>query len=294
MAAGTWTVTRNLTAKGNCITIKANGVSIDLHGYTITGNGTGAGIIDGAATCPPTCPAPPRPQNIIIGNGTIKGFQYGIHLTLTYYPTIASMNVVENVEGIVVAAGSAAVTDSQANNNENYGMYFGGSGTVYNSQANSNGINGMYFIGVGTVNNSQANSNGDYGMYFGDAGVPGLSSNTVSNSQANNNSMAGTFAGMFFAGPQIGTGTVTISNSQANNTKAKTGKGDDGILAGPSSFLTGTTANGNGNVGISVPCPSDLFDNTASGNPGGNIVTSNPTPPLPAPACARLGNNPAP
>ena len=41
-ASGTYTVTKNLTATGTCITITAAAdVVIDLHGHTITGNGTG-------------------------------------------------------------------------------------------------------------------------------------------------------------------------------------------------------------------------------------------------------------
>jgi len=47
------------------------------------------------------------------------------------------------------------------------------------------------------------------------------------------------------------------------------------------------TANGNGEVGIDVVCPSNLFGNAAQGNAGGNIVTSGT-------GCARLDNNPAP
>src|SRR6266478_4610503 len=51
---GTWTVTKDLTATGTCITINGNGVAIDLHGHTITDLGTGAdfGITD-AGSCSP-------------------------------------------------------------------------------------------------------------------------------------------------------------------------------------------------------------------------------------------------
>jgi hypothetical protein len=52
--------------------------------------------------------------------------------------------------------------------------------------------------------------------------------------------------------------------------------------------VAGNTANTNGDAGISVVCPSNLYGNTAIANSGGNIVTSG------TPACTRLGNNPGP
>jgi hypothetical protein len=67
-ASGVYTVTKNLTATGTCITITAAAnVVIDLHGHTITGNGTGNGItdtnLDVNGQCSPSCR-----QNIIIAN----------------------------------------------------------------------------------------------------------------------------------------------------------------------------------------------------------------------------------
>jgi hypothetical protein len=233
-ASGTWTVTKNLTATGTCIKINANGVAIDLHGHKITGpgNGTGAGITDSGGTCPASCQ-----QNIIIANGTIKGFGYGILLDGTEYATISNMNVTENTQGGISVESHAVITDSRANNNLDGGMFLGnGYDTVRNSQANNNGGIGMLFSG---------------GFY-----------NTVTDSQANNN---GRF-GMNFTG-----GNDTISNSQANNNK---GQNDGIFIDGSGNSVTGTTANGNGSAGIVLSCPSDLFDNTASGNPGGNIMLS--------------------
>ncbi len=53
---GTYTVTKNLKATGTCITVATSAtpsgtlnnvdIVIDLHGHTITGNGTGSGITD--------------------------------------------------------------------------------------------------------------------------------------------------------------------------------------------------------------------------------------------------------
>ena len=47
--AGNYFLTKNLTSSGTCIVIGDQGVSFDMQGHTITGNGTGDGITDGGA-----------------------------------------------------------------------------------------------------------------------------------------------------------------------------------------------------------------------------------------------------
>jgi parallel beta-helix repeat protein len=281
-AAGTWTVTKNLTATGTCITITAaaNGAAIDLNGHTITGPGSGTkdtiGITD-SHSCTPSCQ-----QNIIIANGTIKGFYGGVYLTSTKYATISNMNVMENgTTGLFFLQDHATVTGSQVNNNA-YGMTFeAGNNTVTNSQANGNTAWGMSFHSTNNaVNNSLANNNGGNGMEF----AIGNGSNTVSNSQANNNGDEG----MYFGG-----GGNTITGSQANGNKGKPRGAfprNGGIyINGSGNFLAGNTANGNLDAGITLDCPSNLYGNTATGNGGSNIVLT-PT----GTGCARLDNNPAP
>lgn len=183
-ASGTYTVTANLTATGTCITITAAAdVAIDLHGHTITGNSTGnAGIIDANNGCSPSCQ-----QNIIIANGTIKGFSNGSGIILysTEYATIANMNVKENLDGITFYQDYQTVFASQTNKNEDTGMEFleSSNNTVTNSQANRNG-GGMdfYYSSNNTVANSQANSNGGDGI-----SSVASTNNTIINSQANGN-----------------------------------------------------------------------------------------------------------
>ena len=45
-ASGSYVLTRNLVAAGDCLAVAADFVTIDLAGHLITGNGTGAGIRD--------------------------------------------------------------------------------------------------------------------------------------------------------------------------------------------------------------------------------------------------------
>jgi hypothetical protein len=275
-ATGTWTVTRNLTETGTvpCITVSASGVAIDLHGYSITGPGPAAygypyGILD------TYCTSPPCQHNIIVANGTIRNFRVGVALQYTDYATISSMILIQNGIGLELYGNYTTVNRTQANQNL-IGMYLdGGASTITNSQANNNAEYGMGLadpdiVGGITVSNSQANGNGSSGgmTFYSD-------NNTVSNSQANGNGSSG---GMYFY-----SNNSTVTNSQANGNKGGPGIYFDN---GQNNIVTGSIANGNGQYGIFLRCPGNLYGNIASGNIGGNIVTSG--------GCARLGNNPGP
>jgi len=216
---GIWKVTGPLTATAECIIIATNGAAIDLGGYTITGSAKGEswGVGEEGG----------KFSSVIIANGTIKNFAYGILLATTTNATIAKIKAENNFMGIV-AYKPVVITETQANNNVQYGMLLENTNnTIVNSRTNNNGVGGM----------SLANTGG----------------NTVINSQANSNK---------FAGIEI---------------------------EGSSNSVIGNTADRNGNTGIGVNCPSDLYANTASGNnPTHNIAVG------PATGCVRLDNNPGP
>ena len=46
--SGSYILTRNLVAAGNCLVVTADFVTTDLAGHTISGNGTGGGITTGS------------------------------------------------------------------------------------------------------------------------------------------------------------------------------------------------------------------------------------------------------
>lgn len=66
---GSYVLSQNLTSSGDGISVQANNVSIDLNGFTITGSGSGNGIVVASGT------------NIQISNGTITGFSSGVEAT---------------------------------------------------------------------------------------------------------------------------------------------------------------------------------------------------------------------
>src|SRR5215471_16361967 len=70
--AGSFVLANNLTTPGNedCLRIEAEFVTIDLAGFSIIGNGVGAGIFTTGHS----------PRGITIRNGTISNFTFGVFL----------------------------------------------------------------------------------------------------------------------------------------------------------------------------------------------------------------------
>jgi hypothetical protein len=65
---GSYQLVGNLTADGNCLVVTADGVTIDLGGFAITGNGTGTAII----SKPKGTGIPPA--RTVVRNGDISHF----------------------------------------------------------------------------------------------------------------------------------------------------------------------------------------------------------------------------
>jgi hypothetical protein len=173
---GTYTVTKDITAppyttNTNCITIMASGVAIDLKGHTIHGSGASIfpynGIIAVAGSTNIT--------NIIVANGTIKGFSTNLNFGfVSGGVTISNVKAVNGGLGIDVGGDYAVVTDSEASNNVGVaGISFsrGNNNTVLRTIANNNGGDGIIFHGDflsgnnNTVVDSQANGNASGGCY---------------------------------------------------------------------------------------------------------------------------------
>src|SRR4051812_44747594 len=76
---GAYELSKPITAAGNCLLVQAAGVTIDLAGFTLTGNGTGAGVISGSNVT-------------AVRNGVITAFANAVNLDRG--------GVVENVQAI--------------------------------------------------------------------------------------------------------------------------------------------------------------------------------------------------
>ena len=94
IAPGSYVLTRNLAATSDCIQINADHVTLDLNGFTITGNGSGTGITTHDA----------NHKRIGIYNGNVTNFEKGIEL--------------RNVRDVIIEK-------IRATNNTSYGIFAG-------------------------------------------------------------------------------------------------------------------------------------------------------------------------
>jgi hypothetical protein len=148
---GAYVLASNLTASGDCLVVTADFVTIDLAGFLITGNGTGAGIR--------ADPAPEGARGIAVRNGTIAGFGVGVFLTASG-AIVEGLRVVGNASNGIVAVG--IVRGNTAGGN------VGGivaTGTVSGNTARNNSGRGMTVNANSTVSGNTAVQNGDFGIF---------------------------------------------------------------------------------------------------------------------------------
>jgi len=123
---GPYVLARNITARRSdlktvgdnpptCILVMAADVTIDLQGYTITGDSSGGTM---------GISSPSRFETTWVRNGVVSGFQWGIALT-GMCSLIENVRVSGNVDGITIANGGEKVRGSMAFGNVR-GIVFGG------------------------------------------------------------------------------------------------------------------------------------------------------------------------
>ncbi|MGH8550141.1 MAG: hypothetical protein ACRERU_16365 [Methylococcales bacterium] len=93
--SGSFRLTENLSANGDCLVVSADRVEIDLQGHTIGGDGTGSGVRDQRGNLA-----------ITVRNGTIANFQRGVCLLSTQGAVVEQLRVVESGDlGITLRSG---------------------------------------------------------------------------------------------------------------------------------------------------------------------------------------------
>jgi hypothetical protein len=153
-ASGSYVLTRNLQATGDCLLVNTNDVSIDLNGFTISGNGPGNGISDGES----------ERTNIAVRNGTVTGFgNRGVNLFHTTAAIVEAVTARANGgTGIAAGFGSAVTGNSAQANGAGIATWWGS--TVAGNTALLNTEWGIT-AGVGsTVTGNTAQANGGDGI----------------------------------------------------------------------------------------------------------------------------------
>jgi parallel beta-helix repeat protein len=84
----------DLVCAGDALTVSATGVRINLHGHTISGNGTGVGIRVNAS------------QDVSIQGGTIQGFLQGLFVASSTGIVIKDNELTQNATAVLLQASS--------------------------------------------------------------------------------------------------------------------------------------------------------------------------------------------
>jgi hypothetical protein len=143
-APGSYYLTANLTAAGSGggITISADNVTLDLNGFALSGGGSGS--VTGINV-------PSAQKNILIRNGTVRGWTNGgINASNATNSTIQGMRVSNNsasstffnVAGLSIGTGSTVKDCLVANNVFSHGISVGSASSVNGcvARGNSSGV----------------------------------------------------------------------------------------------------------------------------------------------------------
>ena len=322
LKAGSYVVTRNLSAAGNCFTIGGSPIAIDLGHHTITGNGTGSAITDGGTAF----------QSIIIADGKIENFASGINLPASSTVTVDSVNASSEInEGIFIGGSGNTVTSVEANDTRGVGMGIASCcNTIAGAVANGNSGSGIDVEGAfDLLTHVSVNQNGHDGLDCkGNCFVTAV--------KAKNDR----FSGLFLPNPVNSVtdsliadnagGSIALGPSSAVNHSEVKGNGgaagiyswygivvnatvsnqntgdgmDFGVITGDSlvaasgaahnqgdgiagngeDSIARSVADSNGKTGVTLPCPGNVYSLVADHNPSGNLSESGS-------GCVNLLNN---
>ena len=259
--SGSYYLTGNLSGSGDCIHINIDNVSLDMMGFTITGDSTGRGIyISGHS-------------QVSIRNGIIQKFTQGIYAQQFFNGTargitLDSLHVLDNVaQGIVLNSFAQSINNTIVSGNGSTGIsvdqntiihkctvydnefgIFAQEQTVISETSAYKNTSGGIAVGKGsTVTNSAAYENGGTGIQLRNAALK--DSNVHKN------------AGM---GVNCDNYCVIADNSVTNN-------GSEGINTGSGSTVRNNAIGGNTGPGIDAFSDANILENTVNGNNIGNF-----------------------
>jgi putative cofactor-binding repeat protein len=99
--SGSYELARNLTATGNCIVLAADYVTVDLGGFTITGNGTGIGVSTDQLG---------SRRGYVVRHGMVANFNRGVDLGNAVDAVIEGIYASDSAEVGIYAGYSSIVT----------------------------------------------------------------------------------------------------------------------------------------------------------------------------------------
>jgi parallel beta-helix repeat protein len=278
--SGSYYLAGNRLCDSNGIRVEANDVTIDLRGFSLTGNNNGSGIYMRNRI------------NVEISNGTISDFNYAINDAYTYMaPQNSSANhrvigirALSNTQGGIKLYGpNSEVRDCTVNNNGTsasgnniLGISVGDNSTVTGNTVSDTGDlaqSNASVCGISSSNNciitgNAVNSNG-YNAAAGTT-VYGITANYGSTITGNTVNGNGYSAGSVYGIAANGGGSTVTGNTVSNNGAYATVIAY-GIYAYSGCTMTGNTAflNGQGSVtvdGIYASSGCSVIGNTVYSN----------------------------
>lgn len=215
---GLHVLTRNFNCVGDGITITQHYATIDLQGFTLRGDGTGAGVTDGGVDY----------EGIVVRNGTLTSFDSGVVLGSSEDASVEDMRIIENLgvagNGILVAEGgrvvgssvvgngnvgisatntfNAVIVDNTVRDNGGIGIDGGLGCIIKDNMVSFNGSEGIHSISRCTINGNFVQNNTGDGI---DSGIDTV----LSNNNVTNNGGSG------IAGSCP---SIVVENTVANNT----------------------------------------------------------------------------
>lgn len=209
---GKYYLTQNFTVGDvDAITIGGDNITIDLNGFTITGNyaGGAAGTRRGIVVTSPGGGA--VRTNISIRNGAIRGFSAaGIEAVFAAAGEYSNLSVIGCGKSGLIAGDNSSIRDVQARSNREAGISAGLANTVERCTAQANGVRPNTALGCGfaisagsTVRGCSALSNQGSGFILGSQCV-------IAQCNASNNDVSGILA----AGDNLIEGNSCTNNGQ--------------------------------------------------------------------------------
>jgi len=264
--AGTYTLQNDITddVGGNCFTITADNVVLDLNGKTVDGDdyqieGDYGVYLNGRT-------------NVTVKNGTITGLDYGIYLESSSNNNITGITTIVEYGGIRLAnSNNNQLTDITASDTWGWGhgisLESSSNNTLTNITANENAQNGIYISSDSTGNsfNGVSSSNGQYDTYC-DSTSPDNYDNGLTYTTNYQCSFA-VIADITSCGTINQSGTYTLNQSISSSGTCLTISSNDVIIDGATHSLTYDSDNSGSEFGIYV---TDGYSNiTVMGFDGG-------------------------
>lgn len=248
---GSYYLVTNLTgvAAANGIEVSAEGVSIDLCGFSLIGvNGSLSGIWASFV------------QNFSLRNGTVTGWgEHGVDTSNARGATFRDLNLTHNAERGLYSGPNSRVQDCIARNNNTHGFYIGSGSLVTGCLANANtntGFGHYVFGGAGVHNTVFRDCVASYNQ--------GTGMNLASGCVAIQNNFVGNASGMFIStrgnrvdenhfaynstGLTLGSGSssnLVVRNSFQGNTNSAMSVGGTFQSIGPSVTFSSIATNTN-------------------------------------------------